>query len=228
MMRVVAILLLAGTLIAPTRARADLFGGDVVVLTQILAQAVMQLAKLKEMLGTAQGHLDLIKDINRGINDSLRLLKTIEPNLDPGIYKDWTTVQEALAHLQRIYGIAIDSPEAKIQKDTDQGVAEAIAFNNSYYKYTRELDAVGERIKSASHDVSPGGAQKLTAQALGLVIQVLNQNLRAQATSLKLQAQALALENKRDKAETRHFLEASQGLRQAMKNERVHFQVPRF
>ncbi len=210
-----------------TPARADLFGGDVAVLTQILANALIQLQQLRSILGTASGELDLIRQINQGINDSLNLIQTLTPNLDPGIYRDWTT-QDAVSKLQSLYGTVVNSPDAQVQNDTDETIAEAVSFNNSYYKYTAQLDQVGEQIKVASHAVSPGGASKLTAQALGLVIEVLNQSLRAQATALKLQGQALALTNKREKDETKNFLEASDELNTAVKSEKVDFSVPRF
>lgn len=209
-------------------ARADLFGGDVVVLTQILAQAIMQLQQLRNIMGAATSQLDLIREINRGINDALNLMRTIDPNIDPGIYKDWVTVQDALAKLEGIYGDVAPSPEARVQKDMDQAIAEAITFNNSYYRYTKDLDEMGELIKSRSRDSSPGGAQKLTAQALGLMIQVMNQNLRAQATDLKLKAQGLAVQNKKDKDSTKYLLQTSQDLSRTMKSEKVTFGIPRF
>lgn len=215
-------------LLVNTTSRADLFGGDVAVLTQILAQAIMQLSELKNILSTASDEIDLIRKINEGINDSLNILRTIDPNADPGIYKDWQNAQEALGKLQSIYGITVNSPEAQVQRDTDQQIAEAVSYNNNYYKWTRQLDEIGESIKSQSHDVSPGGAQKLTAQALGLLIQVMNQNIRAQATQMKLQAQGLAIQNKNAKEETKHFLSTAQGLKTAMQNEKIQFQVPRF
>lgn len=209
-------------------AKADLFGGDVAVLTQILVQAIQQLARLREIVGTAQNQLDLLRDINRGINDSMQLLKKVHPNLDPGLYGDWASVQDAIAKLEQLYGKTPESPEARIQRDTDQGIAESVAFNNQFYKYTQELDDIGERIQQQSHAVSPGGAAKLTAQALGLIIQVLNQNLRAQATTLKMQAQEAALRNRKEKAATSHFIESSRAFTQAMKSEPVQFEVPRF
>ena len=223
---VVLILVMVGGFIRP--AKADLFGGDVAVLTQILAQAIMQLAKLRELLGNANAHLDLIRQINQGINDSLNLLHTIDPNLDPGIYKEWSTVNEAVRRLTDIYGFVPDSPESRVQKDTDQGIAEAITFNNSFYKYSEGYDLVAERIKDASHSASPGGAQKLTAQALGVVVQLLNQQLRAQSTEMKLHAQQLALENRKEKAETKLFVDSKDHLRAAMKTEKVRFDLPRF
>jgi hypothetical protein len=171
--------------------------------------------------------LDLIREINQGINDSLYLIRTIDPNIDPGIYKEWTTLSEAIKELEALYGVAVLSPEAPIQKDLDRGIAEAVTFNNSYYRYTKTLDEIGEEIKSASHFVSPGGAQKLTAQSLGLMIQVLNQNLRAQATSLKLHAQELAVQNRKEKADTKHFLEVSRSLKQALQSE-IRFEIPEY
>jgi hypothetical protein len=221
----IVIVFLLGT---PQTSRADLFGGDVVVLTQILAQAIMQLAKLKEMLGTASDQLNLIREINQGINDSLNLLRTLDPNVDPGLYKDWENTQDALSKLQAIYGTPVDSPDIQVQRDTDRGIAEAVTFNNNYYKWTKQLDEIGEAIKSQSHVVSPGGAQKLTAEAMGLLIQVMNQNLRAQATQLRLQAQGMAVQNRQAKEETKHYLDSTQDLKAAMQNERINFQVPRF
>ena len=209
-------------------ARAGLFGGDVSVLVQILAQAVSQLAKLKELLSSANESLDLVRDINRGINDSLDLIRTIDPNIDSGIYKDWTDLNDSTRQLESIYGAPTPSAEEKVQRDLDRGIVEAVNFNNSYYAYSKTLDEMSEQIKSASHSVSPGGATKLTAEALGLVIQVLNQNLRAQATGLKLHAQELAVQNHKEKADTKFFLDATGSLKQAMHNEKIKFELPEY
>ncbi len=209
-------------------ARADMFGGDVAVLMQILANALQQLAQLQKMLQTGNDTLGLMREINRGINDSLALARTISPNLDPGIYKNWETVQGALGQLESIYGIADSSLNQKVYKDTDQNVAEAVQLNNSIFEYTKTIDQIGEQVKRASHDVSPGGAQKLTAQTLGVMLHVMNQNLRTQGTGLKLQAQAMALQNKKEKDSTRDYLANAGVLKNAMKNEKTEFKVPRF
>ena len=79
------------------------------------------------MLQNGQDSLDLLRDINRGINDSLGLIRTISPNTDPGLYKDWQKVTDALTQLETIYGIVVESRDSRVQKDTDQTVAEAIS-----------------------------------------------------------------------------------------------------
>ena len=214
--------------ITPLKSGADMFGGDVVVLVQILSNAVQQLIQLKQIMQGGQDSLNLMKDINRGINDSLNMIRTIYPNADPGLYKEWEKVQQAITGIEKIYGVVVPSGEAPIQRDTDQSVAEAIALNNSIYKYTKDIDEIGEAIKQYSHSVSPGGAQKLTAQSMGVMLNVMNQSLRAQATGLKIQAQTLALQNHKDKELTRHTIENASVLSASMKSQDVSFEMPRF
>ncbi len=209
-------------------AKADIFGGDVAVLVQILSNTIKQLVELQNLVKNGNDQLDLMRSINRGVNDSLQLARTIYPNIDPGLYKDWQNVSDAINKLETIYGIATNSPVARIYRDTDRQVAEAVTLNNDIYKYTQNIDELGEAIKEYSHEVSPGGAQKLTAQTLGVLLQVMNQSLRTQATGLKLQAQTMAVQNKRDKDSTKQYLETANTLRVAMKNEKIQFTAPRF
>jgi hypothetical protein len=214
--------------VAVSPARGDLFGGDVAVLTQILAQAIQQLAQLKSILQNGRDSLDLIRDINRGINDSLNMIRTISPYIDPGMYGELRKVEEVLRKFKDIYGIIVDSPDAKSQASVDRAVAEAVAMNTTLFEYTKEIDQIGEEIKRYSHAVSPGGAQKLTAQSLGVMLHVLNQSLRAQGTLLKLQAQSVAQNNKREKDHTAEYLKASGVLSSAMKASGSQYDRPRF
>ncbi len=208
--------------------RCDFWGGDLVYLAQILANNIKQLYELQQMLKNGQDTLGLLRDINRGVNDSLALVDSLGPYMDPGLYKDLHNVTEVIGHLRQIYGIAANSPGQKVQSDTDQVVAESLSLNNDLFSYAKELDQIGERIKSYSHDVSPGGAQKLTVQTLGVMVHVMNQQMRAQGQALKIQAQGLANVNKKEKDETRGYLEQAATLRQAMNQQDPKFEFPRF
>jgi hypothetical protein len=210
-----------------TTAKADLFGADVGVLTSILAEAIQQLSTLQSIVGTGQDTLGLMRDIHKGINDSLNMLKTVNPS-DPGTYADWQKAYDSLRKLKQIYGETVDSPEAGIQNDADQSVAEAISLNNSIYRQAEQTDEIGEQVKDYSHSASPDGAQKLTAQTLGVMIHVMNSSARAQATGLKLQAQTLAIQNRKNKEETKALLNTSDSLTKAFANQKMGFQLPRF
>jgi hypothetical protein len=226
--KLVAVVLIVCTVMKPTSTYADFWGGDIPLLIQIVTNTAQQLIKLGEIISTGRNQLQHLQDINRGINDSLGMIRTVYPDIDPGIYREWDKVQAALGGIEQIYGSVPKTGEEKVQRDTDQNVAEAIALNNSVYKYTRDIDEIGEAIKQYSHAVSPGGAQKLTAQSLGVILNVLNQSLRTQATGLKIQAQSLAIENRKDKEVSRKMMETSDALRANMRAQDTSYTLPRF
>ncbi|MBL7555112.1 MAG: hypothetical protein JNM24_04755 [Bdellovibrionaceae bacterium] len=229
MKRKILSLILATTLtISPLQSRASIFGEETAVLLQILANAVTQLAQLRSILKEGQDSLNLMRDINRGINDSLAMAETLGIHLDPRLYGELKKYQDIMGKIESVYGAVVDSPLAEVQRNSDQAVVEAVSFNNTVYEYTEKLDQIGEEIKKYSHEVSPGGAAKLTAQSLGVMIHVMNQQLRAQATGLKLQAQTLAAENKKEKDSTAQYLRESNKLKAAMQTENISFQTPRF
>jgi hypothetical protein len=209
-------------------ASADFWGGDIPLLIQILANAVQQLTQLRQIFQAGSDQLHLIQDLNRGINDSLQMLRTVSPNTDPGIFRDWQSVSAAVQAVTALYGDVVPSKDSRIQLGADQSVAEAVSLNNAIYNYTRDIDVIGETIKTFSHQASPGGAQKLTAESMGVMLHVMNQSLRAQATSLKIQAEVLALQNHKDKEASRETLEVSRSLKTAIDNETPQFQTPRF
>ncbi len=230
MRRFIARILFMVTFLMPVsfHARGDMFGGDVAVLMQILQQTIQQLEQLRMILESGKDTLGLLQDINRGINDSLRMAETFGLRVDPGLYRDLNQVDRAVSAIEQIYGAAVDSNEATVQRNTDQTVAEAISFNNDLNEYAKNLDRVGEQIKTYSHAVSPGGAAKLTAQSLGVMIHIMNQQMRATGQGLKLQAQALAIQNKKEKDETAQYLKEGAVLRQQMALTNPSFEVPRF
>ena len=215
-------------LAAPRTAKADLWGGDLPLLAEIVFNTLQQLLTMKDMLENGKDQLDLLKEINAGINDSLQMIHSSFPHIDPGIYHDWRDADSAIRELRRIYGEITPSKNESIEKDTDQSIAEAVVLNNDIYKYTKEVDQIGEMIKAYSHEVSPGGAAKLTAQSLGVMLTVMNQSLRAQATSLKLQAQTLAVANKEQKEFTKATVDSAEVLSLSMKNLKVDYLLPKF
>jgi hypothetical protein len=209
-------------------AKADMFGGDLIYLAQILAKSIEQIAQLQAILKSSKSNLEFLQELNRGINDSLYLISTINPNIDPGLYKEWKKVSDALNLVTGIYGTAVDSKENRVQTDTDQTVAEAITLNNSIYDYTRKIDEIAETIKRESHNVSPGGAQKLTAQSLGVMMHIQTETLRAQATGLKIQAQALAVQNRKDKEQSKQVVSTAEKLEAALTAQQPQFILPKF
>lgn len=201
---------------------------DTIALAQILANAIQQLIKLKEIVETGKKNFEMLKEVNSGLDSVLGLIETVYPELDTTIYQDWKTVDEALKQIHSIYGAVKKSKDKGVLENLDRGIAEAIILHNKIREHTRKIDQFGDGIKQQSANASPKGAARLTAQGMGVLLQSQNESLRTQTTALKLQAQREAIENKKEKDSTNFFLESAQALSNAMKNSRAEFKTPRF
>lgn len=202
-------------LIIPRPARADLFGGDVAVLVQILANAIQQLAQLRQIVGTGTDTLGLLRDINRGIRDGLAIIQIINPRFNPGLYGDLDTAERVLSVIQDLYGRIPQTGEARLQEAQDRSVAESIAMNGTLFRFADEADAESKRIIAHARDVSPQGAAKLQAQSLAILIGVTTQVLRTNSMMLKMMGENMALQNKKDKVQAAQFRSQYDGLSDA-------------
>lgn len=204
-------------LLFPKSCKADLYGGDVVILTQILANAIQQLIQLRQILGTGSDTLGLLRDVNRGIRDGLDALRVINPKFNPGLYGDLQTSDRVLALINEVYGMVPRTSEARLQEMQDQSVAESIAMNGSVFRYADQADQESQRIFSHAQLVSPQGAGKLTAQSVAVLIGVTSQVLRTNSMMLKMMSQNMALQNRREKIQSAQFKSQYDGLSGAFK-----------
>jgi hypothetical protein len=196
----------------PLRVRADFFGGDVVVLSQILANAVQQLVQLKEIVSTGSDSLALMRDINRGIRDGLQAIRMINPKFNPGLFGDLETADRVISVISDLYGKIPQGSEARVLQSQDQSVAESIAMNGRLYKVADQADLESQRILEHAQAVSPQGAAKLTAQSVAVLIGVTTQVLRTNSMMLKLMGQNLAASNRAGKLQAEQFQKQYQGL----------------
>lgn len=207
-------------------AYADFWGGDIPLLTQIVANTLQELAQLRSILSTGQENLQLIRDINRGINEAMNLARTMNVKLSPGVLSDLQSAQEALATIEQLYGKIPMTSQAKSQQLMDQSAAEAIQLHNDAFKYAAEIDPQAEQIKEYAKMASPGGAQKLTAQSVGVLIHVMNQVLRTNAAILKIQSEQLATQNRKSKLSSEQFRAEYDGLSKALGELKPTYDLP--
>lgn len=207
-------------------AKADFWGGDLVFLAQILANAVQQLTQLQNILGNGQDTLGLLRDINRGLRDALVVIRTANQTLRPGTLSDLNNLDQVLQKIEELYGRTPNTAESKVQLLTDRSVAEAINLHNEAFKYADRLDPEAERIKDYAHVANPVGAAKATVQSLGIMIHVLNQILRTNAAMLKLQSENLAIENRRGKLDSAQFKMQYEGVSDAFGRLKSNYELP--
>lgn len=225
--RILIVLFPILTLFAPLNARADLFGGDVVVLTQILVQSIQTVIQLKAILDNGQDSLNLMRDLNAGVRSGLDVIRIINPKFNPGVYGDLNNVDSVLRAVQDLYGAVPKGMDQDLMNSQDQSVAEVISMNRNLYDYADQVDRERERILYHAQVVSPQGAAKLQNQSLAVLIGVTTQLLRTQSQMLKLLAQNMAMQNRREKIQTREFQENYRDLSDGLKAMPTTTNLPR-
>jgi len=116
--RTLMVVLLSSTLMIPKTAKADLFGGDVVVLTQILIQAIQQLYQLKMIFQNGADSLSLMREINRGLRTGLGIIQIINPKFNPGLYGGLETAESVQRAIEELYGTIPQTSEYRLQVST--------------------------------------------------------------------------------------------------------------
>jgi hypothetical protein len=214
--KIVAVMLAFTLAIQPRPAKADLFGGDVAVLVQILAQAIQQLYQLKQIFGTAQDTLGLMRDINRGIRDGLAVIRIINPKFNPGLYGGLETAEQVQRAIEDLYGAIPQTSEYRLQEAQDKSVSESISMNGTLFQYADSVDDETKRIIAHAQKVSPQGAAKLTAESLAVLIGVTTQVLRTNSMMLKMMGQNMALSNRKEKLQATQFKTQYEGISNAL------------
>ncbi len=204
------------SLAVPQPAKADLFGGDVVILTQILAQAIQQLYQLRQIFSTGTDTLGLIRDINRGIRDGLNIIRIINPKFNPGLYGSLETAEQVQRAIEDLYGAIPQTSEYRLQEAQDRSVSESIAMNGTLFQYADSVDLETKRIISHAQVVNPQGAAKLTAESLAVLIGVTTQVLRTNSMMLKMMGQNMALSNRKEKLQSSQFKAQYEGISSAL------------
>ena len=211
-----ATIIVCFTLVIPRPAKADLFGGDVVVLLKILAQSIQQLYQLKQIFQTGTDTLGLMRDINRGIRDGLRIIQIINPKFNPGLYGSLETADQVQRAIEDLYGVIPQTSEYRLQQAQDRSVSESISMNGTLFQYADSVDEETKRIIAHSEAVSPQGAAKLTNQSLAVLIGVTTQVLRTNSMMLKMMGQNMALSNRKEKLQAQQFKTQYEGITQAL------------
>jgi hypothetical protein len=208
--------LLSLSLMTGSPAKADIWGGDVVVLTQILAQAIQQLIQLKQILSTGSDTLELWREINRGIRDGLAVIQILNPKFNPGLYGSLETAEQVTRAIQDLYGMIPKTSEARLQEAQDRSASESIAMNGTLFRFADQADEESKRIMAHSRSVNPQGAAKLTAQSVAVLIGVTTQVLRTNSMMLRMMGENMALSNRKEKLQSAQFKAQYDGISDAL------------
>lgn len=208
-------------------ARADLFGGDVAVLLQILTENIKQYYQLQQMISQARSTEDYLRLVNAGLDNSMGLLLSL-PVKDEGILADLENFKQALTTVENLYGGVPKSKEQLLHLLNDQTVAESIRMANSFKKFSTEQEENSVRIAIQSRQASPKGAARMQAETSAQILRSLSQLIRLNTQMLKLQSEQFALQNKSGKSEVSNFQRVNDGLSNGFKNFKLDMSLGKF
>lgn len=192
-------------------ARADLFGGDVAVLTQILAENIRHYYQLQQMIGQGRDQADFLRQLNAGLENSIGLLQSL-PVKDEKILSDLREFQGALRSVTNVYGMIPKSQESIMQTLHDQTIAESLRMVNTFKDYSETQEQNSILIAAQSRDASPKGAARMQAETSAQILRSMSQLIRLNTQMLKLQSEQFGMNNKAGKDSVGNFQRVNQDL----------------
>lgn len=189
MKKIIPVLLLIS--IVPAPARADLWGGDLPLLAQIVLNTLQTLHELRKQSG-------LLEDSMDGIKDRIDRVQTIAMVVQPSSWEQWRDPREAMRRLKLIYhtlppeyrSAKSDAIEEELSKAMNM-VSRLVPEANTTFRSGKELERRGA-------DASPGVAAKLTASGVGTLVAMEAQTQVIQSHITSLLAQMLADANEKE------------------------------
>ena len=184
-------------------ARADLWGGDIPLLIQIVANTLQTLMQLQQQT-------QLLEDQMDGIKDHINRIRTIEQLINPSTWDDWKDPQVALRRLREIYHTL--PPEYRTAKSDmfEQEMSKAMTLASQMAKEAKSTFLSGKELERRGADASPGVAAKLTASGVGTLVSLQAQSQVAQSQMVSLLTQMLADGHEQ---ETRRIVSSGESLK---------------
>lgn len=176
-------------------ARADIWGGDVAVLMQILQENIRHYYQLQQMIQQGRDADSYLRWINSGMDNSIGLLESL-PIRDEKVLADLKQFKMALGKVESIYGKAPQSPDEQIHVLHDESVAESLRMANSFKEFSDTQEKNSELIAIQARAASPKGAARMQAEMSAEILRTLSQLIRLNTQMLKLQSEQLAMQNK--------------------------------
>ncbi len=168
-----------------SKARADLWGGDLPLLAQIVTNTLYTMYEL-------QRQSKLMDDELRGINDRIIRIKTISDVVQPDQWSAWKDPNEALRRIQLIYHTLPKEYHSEKSDLIEAELSRAMNLVSRVNIETKSTFQSGKELENKGLNSSPAVAQKLTASGMGTMITQQAQSQVLQSHMVSLLTQILA------------------------------------
>ncbi len=183
--------ILFALVLVPRPARADFWGGDLPLLTQIVTNTLMTLNQLRTQTQMMEDEMD-------GIKDKIERIRTISELVQPSTWGEWREPSEALRRLKMVYYTLPKEYRSDKADTVEQELSRAMATISRISDGAHASFLSGKELERRGADASPGVAQKLTASGIGTLVSMEAQTQVIQSHITSLLAQMLADSNERE------------------------------
>lgn len=219
------------SLITPIRSQAIFDGGagwvQVSYLIKLVEESIKRYMQLQQVIQTSREANAYIREINSGLDASIRLLSSL-PIQDEKILGQLRTFQRSLKEIERIYGGIPKSPDQPVQQINDLAVAESLKMVSNATDYAEKQETNAGLLEARSWDMSPKGALRMQAQVSSQILLTLNQILRMNAQLLKMQSAQFASRNRDEKQDVLRFQHFSREVASTSRSFSGNMTLPRF
>ncbi len=172
-------------------AKADLWGGDLPLLAEIVFNTLSTMIELKRQS-------DLMSDEMNGIKDRIFRIQSIADVVQPSSWDKWKDPQEAIRRLRIIYHTLPKEYRTEKSDVIEEELSKAMNLIAKVSKGAQSSFLSGKEMEHRGADASPGVAQKLTASGVGTLISMEAQTQVIQSHIVSLLAQTLADANEKE------------------------------
>lgn len=174
-----------------TSAKADLWGGDLPLLAEIVANTLHTMQELERQSS-------LMKDEMAGIKDKIYRIQTIADVVQPSQWNQWKDPQEALRRLKKIYYTLPNEYKNEKSDMIADEISRAMSAISGISTGANSSFQSGKELERRGADASPGVAQKLTASGVGSLVTLQAQSQIIQSHIVSLLSQMLADSNEKE------------------------------
>jgi hypothetical protein len=175
----------------PFHAKADMWGGDLPLLAEIVFNTLHTMIELEEQSQHMKEELD-------GITDKIYRIQSIANVVQPSDWNKWKDPAEALRRLKFIYHTMPREYQSAKSDEIEDELSKAMNLVARIRPETETTFKSGKELEQRGADASPGVAQKLTASGVGTLIALESQTQVIQSHITSLLAQMIAEGNEKD------------------------------
>jgi len=175
----------------PFQAKADLWGGDLPLLAEIVFNTLHTMMELEKQSRYWSEEME-------GIKDRIDRIQTIANVVQPSTWEKWKDPREALERLRLIYHTIPKEYRSEKYDSLEQELSNAMNLVARLRPETESSFKSGKELERRGADASPGVAQKLTASGVGSLVSIQSQSLAVQSQITSLLTQILADANEQE------------------------------